>query len=35
MEIVVHGDPKFKVADHCVKGYIPNWSEQVFLIKKS
>ena len=36
-------DPKFQVGDHMriskyknifAKGYIPNWSEQVFLIKK-
>ena len=36
-------DPKFKVADHVriskykncfAKGYTPNWSEEVFLIKK-
>ena len=36
-------DPKFKVVDHVrisiyknifVKGYIPNWSEEVFEIKK-
>ena len=36
-------DPKFKVGDHariskykniCAKGYVPNWSEEVFLIKK-
>ena len=35
--------PKFKVNDrvriskyknHCTKGYVPNWSEEVFLIKK-
>ena len=37
-------DPKFKVADHVriskyknifTKGYTPNWSEEVFVIKKS
>ena len=37
-------DPKFKVGDHVriskykdifAKGYTPNWSEEVFLIKKS
>ena len=37
-------DPKFKVDDHVriskyknifVKGYMPNWSEEVFVIKKS
>ena len=36
-------DPKFKVGDHvriskykniCAKGYVPNWSEEVFVIKK-
>ena len=34
-------DPKFKVYDHIristyvfAKGYIPNWSEKVFVIKK-
>ena len=36
-------DPKFKVADHVriskyknifTKGYTPNWSEEVFVIKK-
>ena len=36
-------DPKFKVADHVriskyknlfAKGYTPNWSEEVFVIKK-
>ena len=36
-------DPKFKVADHVriskyknifAKGYIPNWSEEVFVIKR-
>ena len=36
-------DPKFKVGDHVriskyknifAKGYIPNWSEEVFVIKK-
>ena len=36
-------DPKFQIGDHMriskyknifAKGYIPNWSEQVFLIKK-
>ena len=36
-------DPKFKIADIVrilkyknifVKGYVPNWSEEVFLIKK-
>ena len=36
-------DPKFKVADHAriskyknifAKGYTPNWSEEVFVIKK-
>ena len=37
-------DPKFKVGDHVIiskyknifaKGYTPNWSEEVFVIKKS
>ena len=37
-------DPKFRVSDHVriskyknifAKGYIPNWSEEVFVIKKS
>ena len=36
-------DPKFKVSDRVriskyknifVKGYMPNWSEEVFIIKK-
>ena len=36
-------DPKFKVGDHvrlskykniCAKGYNPNWSEEIFVIKK-
>ena len=36
-------DPKFKVGDHVTiskyknifaKGYMPNWSEQIFVIKK-
>ena len=36
-------DPKFKVGDHVriskckiifAKGYMPNWSEEVFVIKK-
>ena len=36
-------DPKFKVGDHVriskyknifAKGYMPNWSEEVFIIKK-
>ena len=36
-------DPKFKVGDHVriskyknifAKGYIPNWSEEIFIIKK-
>ena len=38
-----NGDPKFKVGDHVriskyksifARGYIPNWSEEVFAIKK-
>ena len=37
-------DPKFKVSDHVriskyknifAKGYTPNWSEEVFIIKKN
>ena len=37
-------DPKFKIGDHVriskyknifAKGYMPNWSEEVFVIKKS
>ena len=37
-------DPKFKVGDHVIisiwkniftKAYVPNWSEEVFVIKKS
>ena len=37
-------DPKFKVGDHVriskyknifVKGYAPNWSEEVFVVKKN
>ena len=40
---VNHGDPKFKVGDHVwiskyknvyAKGYILNWSEEVFVITK-
>ena len=36
-------DPKFKVGDHVriskyknifTKGYMPNWSEEIFIIKK-
>ena len=36
-------DPKFKVGDHakisrykniCAKGYSPNWSEEIFVIKQ-
>ena len=34
-------DPKFKIGDHVriyknifAKGYMPNWSEEVFIIKK-
>ena len=36
-------DPKFKIGDHVIistyknsfaKGYLPNWSEEVFVIKK-
>ena len=36
-------DPKFQVGDHVrvskyrkifAKGYIPNWSEEIFVIKK-
>ena len=36
-------DPKFKVGDHVriskyknifAKGYVPNWSEEIFVIKK-
>ena len=36
-------DPKFEVGDHVriskyknifVKGYVPNWSEEIFVIKK-
>ena len=39
----IYKDPKFKVGDHVrlskyknifPKGYTPNWSEEVFLIKK-
>ena len=42
-ELHSNKDPKFKVGDHVriskyknifVKGYTPNWSEEVFLIKK-
>ena len=37
-------DPKFKIGDHVripkyknisAKGYIPNWSEEIFIIKKN
>ena len=37
-------DPKFKISDHVriskyknifAKGYMPNWSEAIFVIKKS
>ena len=40
---VIDKDPKFKVSDHVriskyknifAKGYTPNWSEEVFVIKK-
>ena len=40
---VYDSDPKFKVGDHVriskyknifSKGYTPNWSEEVFVIKK-
>ena len=40
---VIDKDPKFKVGDHVrisknknifTKGYMPNWSEEVFVIKK-
>ena len=40
---VNHNDPKFKVGDHVriskyknifAKGYTPNWSEDVFVVKK-
>ena len=40
---VNNGDPKFKIGDHVriskyknvfAKGYMPNWSEEVFVIKK-
>ena len=39
----INTDPKFKVGDHVriskyknifAKGYMPNWSEEVFIIKK-
>ena len=39
----VNKDPKFKISDHVriskyknifAKGYMPNWSEEVFVIKK-
>ena len=39
----INKDPKFKVGDHVrilkyknifAKGYVPNWSEEVFIIKK-
>ena len=42
-EVVNDNDPKFKVGDHVriskyenivAKGYIPNWSDEVFVIKK-
>ena len=40
---VNHKDPKFKIGDHVriskyknifAKGYMPNWSEEVFIISK-
>ena len=40
---IINKDPKFKVGDHVkiskyknifAKGYTPNWSEEVFVIKK-
>ena len=40
---VIDNDPKFKVGDHVriskyknifAKGYTPNWSEEVFVIKE-
>ena len=40
---VIDNDPKFKVGDHVrilkykiifAKGYTPNWSEEIFVIKK-
>ena len=43
MELHSIKDPKFKVSDHVriskyksvfAKGYTPNWSEEVFIIKK-
>ena len=43
MELHSNKDPKFKVGDHVriskyknifAKGYTPNWSEEVFVIKK-
>ena len=43
MELHSIKDPKFKVGDHVriskyksifAKGYTPNWSEEVFIIKK-
>ena len=41
---VLDKDPKFKVGDHVriskyknifAKGYTPNWSEEIFFIKKN
>ena len=43
MKSLIKKDPKFKIADHVrilkckkifAKGYAPNWSEEVFVIKK-
>ena len=37
-------EPKFKVGDHVIilkyknvfsKGYVPNWSEEIFVVKKT
>ena len=43
MKIQIKKSPKYKVGDHVriskyrnifTKGYVPNWSEEVFVIKK-
>ena len=43
MKIQIKKNPKFKVGDHVriskyknifAKGYAPNWSEEIFVIKK-
>ena len=36
-ELIINKDPKFKIGDIIrifTKGYVPNWSEEVFVVKK-